>query len=210
MKKFSLVTVCVFSSAVFLFPLSAAAQQGSGRTLEAESISAQVVRAQQGNVPAEVRQAEDAVERAVRRFRIGVEGGVGLDPELILFGAHGAFGPIFVPNLEFRPGVEFGIGEVTTLFGINLDVLYTLPGAARGAAWTPYVGAGPNFALSHRSFETDRDVEDNRNRFDFSDTDFEGGFNFIAGARRRNGMFLEMKATAYGVSNIRLLVGFNF
>ena len=34
--------------------------------------------------------------------------------------------------------------------------------------------------------------------------------NFIARARRRNGMFLEMKATAYGVSNVRLLVGFNF
>ena len=164
---------------------------------------------QQSNVPADARQAEDAVERAVRRFRIGAEGGVGLDPELIMFGAHGAFGPLFRRNVEFRPGIEIGIGEVTTTLGVNLDVLYTLPGGARGAGWTPYVGAGPNFALSHRGFESD-ETEDDQNRFDFSDTDFEGGLNFIAGARRRNGMFLEMKATAYGVSNVRLLVGFNF
>jgi len=34
--------------------------------------------------------------------------------------------------------------------------------------------------------------------------------NFIAGARNRNGVYLEMKATAYGVTNVRLLVGFNF
>jgi hypothetical protein len=34
--------------------------------------------------------------------------------------------------------------------------------------------------------------------------------NFIAGARNRNGMYLGMKATAYGVSNVRLLLGFNF
>ena len=188
-KKIS-INVLVLTMAAVLLPCAASAQQ-------------------QPNVPAEARQVEDAVERAVTRFRLGVEGGVGLDPELIMFGAHGAFGPIFNRNVEFRPGIEFGIGEVTTLFGINLDVIYTLPGAARGT-WTPYVGAGPNFALSHRGFETDDDDEDNGNRFDFSDTDFVGGFNFFAGARRQNGMFLEMKSTAYGVSNIRFLVGFNF
>jgi hypothetical protein len=28
--------------------------------------------------------------------------------------------------------------------------------------------------------------------------------------RRQSGMFFEMKATAWGVSNVRLLAGFNF
>ena len=149
------------------------------------------------------------MERTVNRFRIGVEAGVGLDPELIMFGAHGAFAPIFHRNVEFRPGVELGVGELTTLFGVNLDVLYTLPGTSRAARWTPYIGGGPNFALSHRGFESDID-DDDRSRFDFSDTDFEPGFNFIAGARARNGMFLELKATAYGVSNVRVMVGYNF
>ena len=163
-------------------------------------------------MPADIRQAEDTVERAVKRFRIGIAGGVGMDPELIMVGAHGTFGPIFEQGFEFRPGVELGVGEVTTLFGINLDVLYTLPGSRGTRGWSPYIGAGPNFSLSHRGFDTtDGHGEDEeRNRFDFSDTDFEGGVNFIAGARHRNGMFLELKATAYGVSNVRLLAGFNF
>jgi hypothetical protein len=183
-KKFLLLT------AVFLLPHAASAQQS--------------------NVPAEAQQAEEAVERAVSRFRIGVTGGVGFDPELIMFGAHGGFGPIFNRNVSVRPGIEFGVGELTTLFGINLDVVYTLPGAIRTTRWTPYFGAGPNFSLSHRGFETDDDEDDNGNRFDFSDTDFVGGFNFFAGAQAQNGMFIEMKSTAYGVSNIRLLIGYNF
>lgn len=157
--------------------------------------------------PAATAQAQSSVERAVRRFRIGVTGGVAFDPELIDFGAHGAFGPIFTPGLEFRPGVEFGLGEVTTLFGINLEALYMLPGVTAETRWMPYLGAGPNFALSHRDLDVD---DDDGNRFDFSDTDFTGGFNFIAGARNQRGLFFELKATAWGVSNVRLLAGFNF
>ena len=164
--------------------------------------------AAQQNAPAPAQDAQDAVERAVRRFGIGVEGGVGLDPELIVFGAHGTFGPIFNPNVQFRPGIEFGLGEVTTTFGINLDVLYTLPGSVGQSRWRPYAGAGPNLSLSHRGFDSSK--ADEGNRYDFSDTDFEGGFNFIAGVRTRNRTFLEMRATAYGVSNVRLLVGFTF
>jgi hypothetical protein len=81
-----------------------------------------------------------------------------------------------------------------------------------------YVGAGPAFGLSHQGFETEDtdNVEidgveiDGRNRFDFSDTDFNGGVNFIAGARNQNGVFFEIRATAYGVSNVRLIGGFDF
>jgi hypothetical protein len=208
MKKLSLSNVLVFLAAVLLCPSGASAQNENDGQLRSAVRSTERANEQQPNVPAEARQAEDTVERAVRRFRLGVSGGVALDPELIDFGAHAAFGPLFNPNVEFRPGIEFGLGEVTTLFGINLDVLYTLPGATRQTRWMPYVGGGPNFALSHRGFESDTD--DNGNRFDFSDTDFDGGFNFIAGARSQRGLFFEMKATAWGVSNVRLLAGFNF
>jgi hypothetical protein len=209
----------------------------SPHLLQAQQVSdlqgpLQVAAAQQ-NVPAPARQTEADIEGAVRRFGVGVFGGVGLDPELLDFGAHARFGPIFLPAIQFRPGVELGIGEVTTTFGINLDVLYTLPGATRQTRWIPYAGAGPNFALSHRGFETDELDKTNidttptttttatgttttttatttNKRFDFGDTDFSAGFNFIAGVRHTNGMFLEMRATAYGVSNVRLLVGYNF
>jgi hypothetical protein len=158
----------------------------------------------------------DRAERQARRFGAGLQGGVGLDPEIIDVGAHVTIGPIFKPAVSFRPGVEIGAGELTTLFAINLDVLYTLDGSVGDRSWTPYLGAGPSFGLSHRGFSTDDDDnvsvpgDDDRGRFDFSDTDFNGGMNFIAGVRKRNGLFLEMKATAWGVSNIRLLAGFNF
>jgi hypothetical protein len=186
-----------------LCPAPASAQTAENRN---GGVAEAVAADPQQNVPAPAQQAEDKVERTVRRFGIGVEGGVGLDPELIAFGAHGTFGPIFTPNITFRPGIEFGVGEVTTTFGINLDVLYTLPGATRTTRWTPYAGAGPNFSLSHKGFETST----GNGRFNFSDTSFESGLNFIAGVRNRSRMFLEMRATAYGVSNVRLLAGFTF
>jgi hypothetical protein len=193
------------AAAMLLFPYSAQAQQPVDST---QSSEVELSAAAQQNVPPKAQEAEGTVERAVKRFGIGVEAGIALDPELIDFGAHGTFGPIFHRNVEFRPGIEFGVGELTTTFGINLDVLYTLPGATRQTRWMPYVGAGPNFSLSHRGFESDS--TNPTNRFNFSDTSFDAGLNFIAGARNRNGMFLEMRATAYGVANVRLLAGFNF
>jgi hypothetical protein len=169
----------------------------------------------QGNVPPAAQKIESQTQRAARRFNLGVQGGVGLDPELVDVGVHGSFGPIFDRNLAFRPALEIGAGEVTTLLAINLDVVYTFSGTNSDTAWMPYIGAGPQFGLSHQSFETtDVDnvegVDEDENRFDFSDTDFNGGMNFIVGMKRQSGAFFEMKATAWGVSTIRLLVGFNF
>jgi hypothetical protein len=171
--------------------------------------------AQEQNVPAPAQRAQGAVERAVHRFGVGVEAGVGLDPELVVFGGHGTFGPIFSNAVEFRPGLEAGIGEVTTFLGINLDVLYRFPGSTAQTPWQAYIGAGPTFGLSHRGFQVDEADNVNtpgvdRNRFDFSDTDFNRGMNFIAGARNQRGVFFEMRTTAWGVSNLRLLGGFDF
>jgi hypothetical protein len=162
----------------------------------------------------------DRAEQTAKRFGAGLQAGVGLDPELVDVGAHITLGPVFKPEVTFRPGVEIGLGELTTLFAINLDVLYLLNGSVGDRSWSPYVGIGPSFGLSHRGFSTD-DADNvtitspgtstsERGRFDFGDTDFNSGMNFIAGVRKRNGLFLEMKATAWGVSNIRLLAGFNF
>ena len=171
----------------------------------------------QQNVPPSVQRAAADAESTARRFGVGVQGGIGLDPELIDFGAHATFGPLFGPALQIRPGVEFGLGELTTMFGINVDLLYTIPGFTSDTRWLPYVGAGPNFSLSHRGFDVEDDDDDvpsvgddERGRFDFSDTDFNGGMNFIVGMRKQTGMVFEMKATAWGVANVRLRAGFNF
>src|SRR5690349_17275168 len=94
------------SMALLLVPLAASAQQDNPRLPTSESREIGTVSLQQSNVPTEVRQAEDTVERAARRFRLGVEAGVGLDPELLMFGGHAAFGPLFNRNVEVRPGIE--------------------------------------------------------------------------------------------------------
>ena len=207
MTTFPFTAIALSALTLLMMPGISSAQQppaNAGTPLVAAAAPA----AQQSNVPPEVKQAESAVERTVKRFRIGVLGGVALDPELIEFGAHAAFGPFFNENIEFRPGFDFGVGEVTTQFGVNLDVLYILPGVTTSTRWAPYVGVGANLGMSHEGFEGED--EESGNRFDFSDNDFEGGMNFIVGMRSQRGVFFEMRATAYGVSAIRLLGGFNF
>jgi len=210
----SFVAVVTLSAAVLLSG-PAAAQQVSAPSAFAA--------AGQANVPPAVQNAETDAEDLAHRFGFGVRAGIGLDPEIIDFGAHATFGPIFNRGVSFRPGIEFGVGEVTTMFGVNLDLLYTLSGGINDNRWTPYLGIGPNFGMSHRGFQaegsdadnvdtdTDTDTEtDEPSRFNFSDTDFNAGLNFIVGMRNRRGTFFEMNATAYGVSNIRLLAGFTF
>jgi hypothetical protein len=164
------------------------------------------------NVPQQVQQLTTQIERQARRFRAGLTGGVAIDPELISLDAFATFGPFFTRNLQFRPNLEFAFGEVTTLFGIHLDAIYTLPGVSRAIRWAPYLGAGPSFTFSHRGFEeVDVDSEtDEVDRFNFDDFQWHNGFNFIVGARNPNGVFFEMKSTAWGAANIRVLAGFEF
>ena len=161
--------------------------------------------------------AQNTVTEAVKKWNLGVYGGIALDPELITFGVFGKFAPIFSKDVSFRPGLYLSFGELTTEFGIDLDMLYTLPGADN--AWRTYVGGGPNFALSHQGFsappddtnsgDSSGDSSTTTDRFDFSDTSFDAGFNFIVGATRSK-TFFEMKATAWGVSSVKLLAGFRF
>jgi hypothetical protein len=204
-KKFTLVVLAVV---VLSLAGTANAQQPSGQS------TTLLLDPQERADPAGQQAAQDA-RRTARRWGIGVHGGVGIDPEIIDVGAHGTVGPIFSPNLSFRPGLEIGAGEITTFLAINLDMIYAFPGE-RPNGWYPYVGAGPTFGLSHRGFATadvdnvDSEGNDGGNRFDFSDTDFNGGMNFVVGMRKSSGIFFEMKATAWGVSNIRLVAGFNF
>jgi hypothetical protein len=42
----------------------------------------------------------------------------------------------FIENLQFRPVFELGLGELTTLLGINLDVVYMFPGFTRETRWS--------------------------------------------------------------------------
>jgi len=201
----------IVATALLLVPGVARAQQSTSLVEQGR------VLADQQNVPPAAQNAQNDAERTAKRFGFGVSGGVGLDPEIVDVGAHATFGPIF-GNIQFRPGVEIGVGELTTLFSINLDGLYTFDNDSRATAWLPYVGAGANLGLSHKGFDsTDLEhlnieglpdsVVQQGNRFDFGDTDFNGGMNFIVGMRKQKGVFFEMRATAWGVSTVRLISG---
>jgi hypothetical protein len=159
-------------------------------------------------IPPEVRDLERQISRQVRRYGAGVRTGVALDPELVIIGAHARLGPFFQREFSFRPSVEFGFGEVTTLAAFNIEGVYRLPLTLRQGRWSSYAGAGAGLNLTHRSFDA---LEDSgAARIDFGDWDYDTGLNIFGGVEFRNGAFVELKASAYGGPSIRLIFGYNF
>ena len=177
-------------------------------------------------VPASVRRLESDIQRQTRRFRIGARGGMALDPEVVMLGAHTQLGPFFHENVWARPSIEFGFGELTTLIAVNFEAAYRLPVTQESARWGLFVGAGPGLNFSKRTFNTDGgdldnidvDTEDQADgggdvepsRFSFSDLDLDVGLNFFIGMQSRAGMFMELRATAYSTPHIRFALGYNF
>ena len=155
-------------------------------------------------VPLEIRELENSVQRAARKFHLGFRGGIALDPELVLIGMHAQFGPFFNQNLFFRPNVEFDWGEVTKMFGINAEMVYRVPLTSRYATWAVYFGGGPAFNFAQQSF--------GRNEINFSDFRYDSALNILVGIQRRNGLFAEMKTSVYAnpAPSLRLLVGYTF
>lgn len=161
-------------------------------------------------IPPAVRNVEHDIKRQARRWRIGVRAGASLDPELILFGVHSQIGPIFSRDVFFRPNAEFAFGEVTDLVALNPEAIYRLRVASRGSAWAPYyLGAGPNLTFLHQSFQT---KPGQGREIDFSNLDFNAGFNILAGVQFRRGTFFEIKTSIYSqpAPVLRLIVGYNF
>jgi hypothetical protein len=165
--------------------------------------------AQAQPVPPAVRDLERGIKRQVRRWRVGVRGGVGLDPELILFGVHSQLGPFFHRDVLFRPNAEFAFGEVTGLIALNPEAIYKLPISTREGRWSPYIGAGPGFTFIHQSFQ--RTQGQGRN-IDFGNFSFNTGFNILTGVQFRRGTFFEVKTSIYSrpAPTLRLIFGYNF
>ena len=160
-------------------------------------------------VPRQVRDVEDEIRHEARRWRLGVRGGVALDPELIMFGVHSQMGPIFNRNVLFRPSAEFDWGEVTDLIALNLEAIYRLPIRARRQNWSAYVGAGPALTFLHQNFERQ---QGQGRTIDFGNFDFDTGFNILTGVRLRRGAFVEIKTSLYArpAPTFRLIFGKDF
>jgi hypothetical protein len=184
-------------------------QSGQGSASREEDPSPATVNVEAAPViPREVRQVERDIERQARRFQVGVRSGVALDPELVLMGVQSQIGPFFHPDIHLRPNIEFAYGEVTALFGLNLEAIYRLPISARQGRWSAYIGAGPGFNFLHQNFQSGT----GGNRIDFGEFHSDTGLNILGGVRFRRGTFVELKTTVYSnpAPTLRLIFGYNF
>jgi len=145
----------------------------------------------------------------IGRARLGVRAGVAFDPELVVVGGQAQLGPVY-KSIWFRPTGEFAFGEVTKVFSVNADGVYYLPFFGQGpnqrTRWNTYAGAGPSWTILRRDFKgfpgNPVDME--------SDWDSEFGLNFFFGAIQSNGLFIELRASAYSTPDVRLYVGVVF
>ena len=120
----------------------------------------------------------------------GVQAGVSLDPDQFYFGGHIETSPL-IDRLRFRPSVDVGIGDVTTVSG-NFEFTYTFPS---GRPWNLYVGGGPSI---------------NRYNFDNGSDNTKAGFNFLGGVKNRAGLFFEVKIGVEGSPDLKFGVGYTF
>jgi hypothetical protein len=124
------------------------------------------------------------------QVRPGVQGGVSLDPDQVYFGGHVETSPL-VDRLRFRPGIEIGLGDDVTVVGFNFDFTYTFPS---NRPWALYAGGGP--AVNWIDFDRG--------------SDSEGGFNFLLGAKNRDGLFFEMRIGLIESPDLKFGVGYSF
>jgi hypothetical protein len=119
---------------------------------------------------------------------VGVRAGVSGDPTQFYFGGHYETKPL-LSRLTFRPNVEIGVGDNTTLVAFNIEFAYHFP---EQHGWNLYVGAGPALNLIH--------VHDN--------TDSGGGINFLVGVQSTKGLFAEFKVGAVDSPHVKFGVGY--
>jgi archaeosine-15-forming tRNA-guanine transglycosylase len=151
---------------------------------------------------AQVNKLSKQIESEARRWHIGGKIGAGLSPELFMFGPQAQFGPFFSEHLLFRPNVEFGFGELTSMYAVNAEAAYRLRTKLHGQ-WAPYFGMGPSFNFINQSAS--------KGELNFSDFSYKTGFNIFVGAEK-NKTFIEMKTSLWSgeAPVFRAFVGFNF
>jgi hypothetical protein len=152
--------------------------------------------------PAQVGKVTNSIESEARRWHVGGRLGVGFSPEIFVFGVQSEIGPFFSPHLLFRPNAEFGFGELTDMFALNLEAEYRLKTSFRHG-WSPYVGVGPTLNFINQAASS--------GTTSFSNFSYKTGFNVFLGAQKRN-TFFEMKTALWSgqAPVLRLYVGYNF
>lgn len=159
--------------------------------------------AQPDVVPESVRKTEKALEREAKLLHAGFQGGFTLDPEMIDIGVHAKVGPFFNKNLYVRPNAVFAWGEITRMFGINVDVIYNFPFTASARRWV-YVGVGPGFNFAEQS-AAGQGVS-------FSEFHYDAALNILLGIQHRSGLFTELRTGVYAhpAPVLWMTVGYSF
>lgn len=122
---------------------------------------------------------------------VGIRGGVSMNPDQVYFGGHYE-SPALIDRLHFKPNVEIGVGDDTTLVAGNFEFVYKF---GEYGDWRFYGGGGPSI---------------NFYSFDNIDGTTEGGVNFLVGAESRNGLFFEAKLGAMDSPDFKIAVGWTF
>ena len=125
-----------------------------------------------------------------RAQTVGVRAGVSVDPDQFYFGGH-AETQALANRVHFRPNIEIGVGNDTTVSAFNIEFAYRFPSAN---PWQVYAGAGPALNVIAR-----------RGR-----TDSEAGFNFLIGLQHEDGLLVELKAGAFDSPRVKFGVGYAF
>jgi len=120
----------------------------------------------------------------------GVRAGASVDPDQFVFGAHYETNPL-VDRLHFRPNVELGVGDGSTLLAMNIEFAYHFRSSR---LWNVYAGGGPALNL------TFTEGEDHTG----------GGFNLLVGIEHRRGLFGEIKVGTIDSPDLKLTVGYVF
>lgn len=127
--------------------------------------------------------------------QVGVRAGVSGNPDQFVIGGHYETKPL-IPKLTFRPNVEVGVGDDSTLVALNIEFVYSIP--LYGKPWRVYMGGGPAANI----------YSDGNGNGDGADV--AGGFNFLVGAQHDRGLFVEFKVGAIDSPTVKFLVGYAF
>jgi len=121
----------------------------------------------------------------------GVRAGASANPDQFFFGGHYETRPL-MEHLTFRPNIEVGFGDHTTLVAFNIEFAYWID--LKNKPWKVYLGGGPAANL----YDSD------------NETDLKGGFNLMVGAQHKGGLFGEFKVGLIDSPDVKFTVGYVF
>lgn len=131
-----------------------------------------------------------ATPASAQDLGFGARAGVSVDPDQFYFGGHVETEPLF-DRLRFRPNVEIGLGDDTTLVGFNVEFAYFFPSRS---PWQFYAGGGPALNVIDRN----------------DDTRSEAGLNILGGVQHSKGLFFEFKVGAFDSPEFKFGVGYTW